>query len=130
MKKHDIWLEITTLIIPGKNDSKDELTAIADFISKELGSDTPWHISSFHPDYQMTGVSETPADTLVKAYEIGKEAGIDYVYVGNAMIDKGRDTECPNCGEVLIRRKWFEVSENKIDKGKCPKCRNKIAGYF
>jgi pyruvate formate lyase activating enzyme len=130
MKKKGIWVEVTTLIVPGENDSDDELTAIAEFIAKEMDTDTPWHISSFHPDYQMTDKDGTPPETLTKAYSIGKDAGLDYIYVGNAMIDLGRDTECPKCGETVIRRKWFEVSENKLKGNKCPKCGHKIAGHF
>lgn len=130
MKKKKIWLEVTTLIIPGKNDSDDELKQAAEFVAGELGRDTPWHLSAFHPAYKMLDVPPTPVETLVRAYKIGKEAGLDYVYVGNVAIDTGRDTECPGCGETLIRRRWFEVLENKVEKGRCPACGHEIAGVF
>jgi len=130
LKKKGVWLEITTLIIPDQNDSEDELTDIAEFIVKELGDETPWHISAFHPDYKMQESYLTPDETLVKAYSIGKDAGLDYVYVGNSDVHTGKDTRCPQCKEVLIKRKWFEVTENIIEKNKCPKCGHKIPGYF
>jgi pyruvate formate lyase activating enzyme len=128
LKKVGVWVEVTTLVVPEKNDSDEELKQAAEFIAGELGKETPWHISAFHPDYKMLDSYPTPVETLVRAYKIGKDAGLDYVYVGNVSMEEGRDTKCPKCGEVLIRRRWFEVLENKVKNGKCPKCGCGIAG--
>ncbi len=130
LKKKGIWFEVITLVIPGKNDSVAELTQAANFLAKEIGRETPWHLSAFHPDYKMLDVPPTPARTLERAYKIGKDAGLDYVYIGNVMSENGRDTHCPRCGTVLIRRSWFDVLENNIAHGECPECGHKIAGYF
>jgi pyruvate formate lyase activating enzyme len=129
-KKKGIWIEVVTLIVPEQNDSDEELTSIAEFIADELGDETPWHISAFHPDYKMQDSYPTPDETLVKAYSIGKDAGLDYVYVGNSDVHTGKDTRCPQCKEVLIKRKWFSITDNVVKEGKCPKCGHKIAGYF
>jgi pyruvate formate lyase activating enzyme len=130
LKKKGIWTEVTTLIVPGQNDSEDELSQIAEFISKEVSPETPWHISAFHPDYKMRDNEATPVETLTQAYKIGKDAGLHYVYVGNVAIGKGTDTECPNCGETVIRRKWMQVIENRVEGNKCPNCGHEIAGRF
>jgi len=103
LKKKGVWVEVTTLVIPG---------------------------DAFHPDYKMRDNTATPAESLVAAYKIGKEAGLHYIYVGNAMVDLGRNTECPKCGNAVIRRKWFEVAENALKKNKCPECGTEIAGCF
>ena len=130
MKKKKIWLEVTTLIVPKENDKIDELTAIAKFIADELDPDTPWHISAFHPDYKMTDRDATSSNILKTAYKIGKDAGLNYVYVGNAQVDVGRNTACPRCGKILILRDGFDVTKNKLNKNKCPTCGHKIAGHF
>ncbi len=130
LKKRGVWVEVTTLVIPGKNDSTEELREAAEFISKELGKDTPWHLSAFHPDYKMRDVPATPLETLERAYGIGKEAGLNYIYIGNIDSPTGRDTVCPKCGSVLIRRGWFDVYENRIREGKCPECGHRITGFF
>lgn len=129
-KKKGIWLEVTTLLIPGQNDSDDELREIAEFIAEELGEDTPWHVSAFHPDYKMMDSYPTPPERLLRAYSIGMETGLDHIYIGNVSISTGRDTKCPKCGEVLIHRRWLEVLENHLKKGKCPKCGHTIVGHF
>jgi len=129
MKKKKIWVEVTTLVVPGENDSDEELKSIAEFISKEMDKDTPWHISAFHPDYKMMDHEATPIDTLTHAYELGKEAGLNYIYVGNVNVGLGADTICPKCGETVIRRKWLQMISNDVKKGKCS-CGHKIAGRF
>ncbi len=129
-KKKGKWVEVVTLLVPKQNDSDKEIRQIAEFISKELGPGTPWHISAFHPDYKMLDGQQTPLATMERAYKIGKEAGLHYIYVGNIESKLGRDTICPKCGETLIRRAWFDVLENKITGGKCSRCQNKIMGYF
>jgi len=133
LKKKGVWVEVTTLVVPGKNDSDEELRQAAEFIAGELGRETPWHLSAFHPDYKMLDIPATPLKTLMRAYKIGKEAGLEYVYVGNVATDVGIDTCCAKCGEVVVRRRWMEVLENKLSgrkPGQCPKCGHLIAGYF
>jgi pyruvate formate lyase activating enzyme len=120
-----IWLEITTLIIPGYNDSMDDLRGIAQFIS-DLDPDIPWHVSGFYPTYKLTDAPPTSVQILRKAVEIGKEAGLKYVYEGN--VREGIDTSCPSCGETLIVRDGFQVLQNRVKDGKCPQCGAEIAG--
>jgi pyruvate formate lyase activating enzyme len=127
MKKLGIWVEVTTLIIPGENDSQQELTAIAKFIA-DLDKDIPWHISRFHPDYQFTDYSATPVDTLRKARQIGKQEGLRYIYLGNVL--EGSDTYCYNCNELLIKRSYFNTERNNIKKGRCPVCSAEISGIW
>jgi len=128
MKKLDIWVEITTLIIPEQNDSEHELTEIARFIAG-VDPEIPWHISRFHPDYNYTDTHGTPIDTLRKAYAIGKSEGLSYIYIGN-VLGESEDTVCPNCQKSLIKRTGFFAGQNKIVAGKCPHCSKSIAGVF
>ena len=128
-KIHDygIWLEVTTLVIPGVNDDPQELRAIAEFIAVELGVETPWHVSRFYPQYKLQQTPPTPAATLQRAAEIGRESGLKYVYLGN--LAEETDTCCPACGKLLIRRSGFGISTNQVDIiGCCPDCGEKIAG--
>ena len=124
-----IWIEITTLIIPKKNDSDAELKKIADFISN-IDKNIPWHVTAFHPDYKMTDVPSTSSTTLDKAYNIGKKAGLKYVYTGNILDDKHSNTYCPNCKTLLIKRSGFFSNIENIENGKCKKCNEKIAGVW
>lgn len=124
-KKHKVWLEITTLLIPGQNDDEEQLADIAEFIAKELDEETPWHLSRFFPMYQMTGVSPTPEETIYRAREIGKKAGLKYIYGGNLPGDAMENTFCPKCNELVIRRHGYSI-ERLDAKRKCPKCREKI----
>jgi pyruvate formate lyase activating enzyme len=127
MKELGIWLEVTTLIIPNINDDPDELREAAHFVAEELGPETPWHISRFHPMYKLTDVPPTPAETLRRAQEIGKEAGLRYVYVGN--LPGEANTVCHECGELLIRRYGYQIRENHIADGeRCPNCGTPVAG--
>jgi pyruvate formate lyase activating enzyme len=128
IKERGFWLEVTTLIVPEDNDSKDELRSIANFISKELGSNTPWHISAFFPNYKMLDKTSTPPKSLKKAYEIGKEEGLNFIYFGN--IDQKSITYCPECGFELIVRDRFRVLKNSLTTGECPKCGSKIEGVW
>jgi len=128
MKKLGVWVEVTTLVVPGLNDSDEELAGIAGFIAG-VDPDIPWHISRFHPDYEYTQVSATPVKTLQRASSIGKRAGLRYIYIGNVM-GEGENTLCPNCGQTLIRRQGFYVEENKVSGAKCPFCNTAIAGIF
>jgi len=124
-----IWEEITTLIIPGFNDSENELKEIAQFLVT-ISPDLPWHISAFYPNYKMLDVPSTPKETILKAYHIGKEAGLKYVYTGNIPDSNYESTYCPNCGFKLIERWGIEMIENNLLGDKCPKCGTKIAGRF
>jgi pyruvate formate lyase activating enzyme len=128
MKELGIWVEITTLIVPGKNDSEKELTDIASFIAL-VGKEIPWHISRFHPDYQFNEVAPTPVKILEKAKEIGEEQGLRYVYVGNVP-NETNDTVCPECHALLVKRSYMSVKENKIVDGKCPQCGVIVDGKF
>ncbi|MBI2974517.1 MAG: AmmeMemoRadiSam system radical SAM enzyme [Deltaproteobacteria bacterium] len=130
IKKLGIWMEITTLIVPQMNDDKKELEEIANFIAS-VGNDIPWHISRFHPQYKMSDKPATPEDTMQMAYEIGKKAGLKYVYMGNIPGHESESTFCWKCGEKLIERFGYNIGFNKIDAGKsCPKCKVKIDGIF
>ncbi len=124
-----IWIEITTLIIPGLNDSPDELKKTADFIVS-VGEDIPWHVSAFHPTYRMTDRPPTPASTLLAAREIGRAAGLRYVYTGNIAGQGGEDTLCHACGATLIERRGFSILANSLSMGTCPKCSAPCDGIF
>lgn len=128
MKEQGVWLEVTTLIIPTLNDSPEELGEIADFIVQELGPETPWHVSRFHPTYRLRDKPSTPVATLKRAYDIGRDAGLHYVYTGNIPGRGGEDTLCPECGEVIIKRLGFSIRDIRLDKGHCAHCGASIAG--
>ena len=120
--------EVTTLVIPGINDATAELREAAQFIAQELGTDTPWHLSRFFPDYQLAEVPPTPLETLQRAWEIGQEEGLKYVYLGNIPNEESQNTFCPDCGEVLIRRSLLRRVTNRLQDGHCPNCGCHIAG--
>ncbi len=128
IRKMGWWLEVTTLIIPGLNDSRQELESIADFIVHNLGAHTPWHLSRFHPTFKLTDRSSTPVETIEKACQIGKEAGLDYVYTGNLPGHDGEHTYCPGCRQKVISRWGFQIRDVKLKKGACPDCQTQIAG--
>lgn len=123
------WLEITTLIIDGKNDSDEELTHIAQFI-RSISPNIPWHISACHPDYKMTDIRVTPIKTLKQAFKLGKQAGLHYIYTGNTADSTHEKTVCPQCETVIIRRNMFDVTENILQKGTCPTCQTIIPGIW
>jgi len=123
-----IWLEVTTLIVPGQNDSEDELKDIASFIATELSPDVPWHISRYHPDYRYDASPPTPMSTIEQALKIGKQAGLRYCYGGNIPGHPSEQTYCYNCNSLLIKRWGFSTVENNIVDGKCPQCGTEIAG--
>ncbi|MEK7213109.1 MAG: AmmeMemoRadiSam system radical SAM enzyme [Patescibacteria group bacterium] len=124
-----VWVEITTLIIPGENDSDDELKRLAEFIAS-VSPNIPWHLSAFHGDYQMRSHPATSAETLIKAKKIGGAAGLKYVYVGNVEAGEYGHTFCPECGEILIERGYMSAEIKNLKNGKCDKCSAKIAGMF
>jgi pyruvate formate lyase activating enzyme len=127
-RNRGIWIEITTLIIPGLNDSDMELREIADFIVANLGIDTPWHVSQFHPTYKLTALPKTPAATLRRARDIGIAAGLRYVYEGNVPGEGGENTNCPSCAKLLIKRYGYIIEADWINNGACPHCGANIAG--
>ncbi len=128
VKEAGLHLEVTTLVIPDLNDSTEELTQLARFIAEKLGKETVWHISAFHPDYEMRNKHATPIETLEKAFAIGKEAGLDYIYYGN--VGKENDTLCPNCRTVLVKRNGYFVEVIEGFSGKCPHCDYEIKGIW
>jgi pyruvate formate lyase activating enzyme len=131
--KHEteVWTEITTLLIPGKNDSDEEITAMCQWINKELGPDVPLHFSAFHPDYKMADVPPTPVSTLVRARAIALKEGLQYVYTGNVHNIEGDTTFCPKCHSKLIERDWYQINAYRLtEDGHCPDCGTAIAGKF
>jgi pyruvate formate lyase activating enzyme len=127
-RKQGIWIEITTLIIPGHNDSDSDLKGIASFIAANLGKETPWHVSQFHPTYQLTDAPRTPVSTLRRARDIGLAAGLQYVYEGNVPGEGGENSWCPACSELLVERYGYKILSNNIVNGACHKCGLKIVG--
>ncbi len=130
MAQMDLLVEVTTLLIPGLNTDRTELTALADFLVTRMGPDTPWHISRFHPTYKLTNRAATPTEELTAAREIGLAAGLKYVYTGNVWADNngGEHTYCKQCGTRLIDRTGFIVNRNHIRDGKCPDCGSPVPG--
>ncbi len=127
----EVWVEITTLLIPGLNDSADEIAKMSAWIAKELGVDVPLHFSAFHPDYKMTNIPATPAETLIQARQIAQAAGLLYVYTGNVHNREGDTTYCPSCNSALIVRDWYEIEQYRLTPdGHCPDCNTRIAGHF
>ncbi len=124
-----IWLEVTTLLIPQENDSDAEVRQIAEFISKELGPDVPWHVSSFHPTHRLTDRPRTPLETLRRARKIGLSAGLQYVYQGN-IPGEGEDTLCPGCRKSVISRIGFTLRSNHLQAGRCPHCLTPVEGVW
>ncbi len=132
LREMKFWVEIVTLIIPGFNDSDDELKQMADFLAGVF-PDIPWHVTAFHKDYKMTDPDNTSAETLIRAANIGVKAGLKFVYAGNlpGMVGNLENTYCPECKELLIERYGFKVLQNRIGKeGKCPKCEVVIPGFW
>jgi pyruvate formate lyase activating enzyme len=128
MHSMGIWVEVTTLVIPGQNDSDRELSDIAAFIA-QVDPDIPWHISRFHPDFQYLDSTPTPVSTLKRAYAIGRENGLRYVYIGN-VLGEAEDTLCPNCGRTVIGRTGFSISSRRLQENRCLDCNSPIAGIF
>ncbi|HTY01724.1 MAG TPA: AmmeMemoRadiSam system radical SAM enzyme [Bacteroidota bacterium] len=131
LHREGVWVEIVTLVVPGFNDSDGELRDIAGFLAS-VSADIPWHVTAFHPDYQMQDVDRTPARTLLRATEIGRESGLRFVYAGNlpGMTGDNENTYCPACHELLILREGFHVRRNGIHQGKCPRCSQVIPGIW
>lgn len=130
MKSNGVFVEVTTLVVPGLNDAPEELHALASFLVKELGPNTPWHISRFHPTYRLTDRPPTPVSTLRSAREIGLAAGLKYVYTGNVPGDTGENTFCPACAATLIERWGFQVRQVNLKEGCCGACGARIEGVW
>lgn len=129
-KHYGMHVEVVTNIIPGFNDDEAQLKGIASWIRDSLGEDTPWHVTRFRPHLRLSFVMSTPISTLERARDIGIHAGLTYVYVGNVPGHTGQNTHCHHCKTRLIERSVFDVIENKIKGGRCPKCGTKIPGAF
>jgi len=131
--KHEtnVWLELTTLLIPGKNDSDKEIDEMSQWVVEKLGPDVPMHFSAFHPDWKMMDVPSTPKETLVRAREIAMKNGVRYAYTGNVHNEAGDSTYCHQCGEKLIGRDWYVLSDWRLTAdGKCASCGTPCAGVF
>jgi pyruvate formate lyase activating enzyme len=128
MKELGIWVEVTTLVVPGSNDSPEELKGIAEFLAG-VDKFMPWHISRFFPNYKLTDLDATSEQTLRMAEEIGRKAGLKYIYIGNVS-GYGNDTHCHNCKKLLIKREGFNILENNVKENKCAFCSAVIPGRF
>lgn len=130
-RETSVWLEITTLLIPGYNDSDKEITAMSQWIMTELGPDVPLHFSAFHPDHKMPEVPATPPATLVRARDIAMQEGLHYVYTGNVRYREGDTTYCPQCHAALIERDWYQIGHYRLTRdGHCPDCGAAVVGRF
>lgn len=127
MKELGVWIEVTTLIIPGENDSDKELKELAGFLSG-VDVNIPWHISRFHPDYKFTDHAATPLETLKKAREIGRESGLRYIYLGN--VAEGGNTYCYQCGTLVVERRYMGLNRINLKEGRCPNCGVSIEGVW
>jgi pyruvate formate lyase activating enzyme len=124
------WIELTNLLIPGFNDSPEEIKELSKWVVNYCGNDTPLHFSAFHPDYRMIDIPSTPFSTLQTAYDIARETGLKYVYTGNIADEETASTYCPSCSELLIRRSWYDVKIKGLDGNKCSNCGYEIKGIF
>ena len=123
-----VWVEVTTLIIPGYNDSEEQLRGLAEFLAR-VSQDIPWHISAFYPMYRLKDVPRTGVEARRRGVEIGHDVGLNYVYAGNIPGEK-EDTKCPVCSEMLVERSSYRVMRNSVVDGRCPKCGTAIAGLW
>ena len=129
-KETDVWIELTTLLIPEENDSPEELKQMCDWILNNLGDYIPLHFTAFHPDFKITDKPRTPISTLKMAREIALSLGIKYCYLGNVIDQESQTTYCPKCKTPLIERDWHTVRMNNLEKDKCNQCNTVIAGRF
>lgn len=130
MRDLGVFVEVTTLVVPGLNDEAGELRQLAEFLVADLGADTPWHVSRFHPTYRLTDRPPTPVATLRAARAIGLAAGLKHVYTGNVPGDPGENTFCPGCGQTVIERRGFRVADSRLKQGRCAECGETIAGVW
>ena len=125
-----VWTEITTLLIPGKNDSDEELRALSRFVADELSQDVPLHFTAFHPDWRLRDTPATPPETLLRARAIAQDAGLRYVYTGNIHDPEGQSTRCPSCQAKVVGRDGYRITDWALDAGRCRACGTAIAGHF
>ncbi len=130
IKQSGVWLEITNLVIPGKNDDPEMIRKMSRWIKNNLGPDVPLYFSAFYPQYRLQNLPTTPSETLEKAYKIAREEGLNYVYIGNVFGNMKINTFCPKCGKIVIKRDGYSIKENNIVSGKCKFCGNSIAGVW
>jgi pyruvate formate lyase activating enzyme len=131
VQETEVWVELTTLLIPGENDSDRELEALTTWVVEHLGPDVPLHFSAFHPDWKMLDTPATPPSTLQRARQIAKKNGVRYAYVGNVHDPEGDSTWCHNCGNLLIERDWYQLGAwNLTPEGRCGHCGTECAGVF
>jgi pyruvate formate lyase activating enzyme len=129
MRERAIWVEVTTLLVPGRNDSDQELAALAGWLA-DLDREIPWHVSAFSPAYRMLDVPPTPVASLHRAAGLGRDAGLHYVYTGNVPLPGMEDTACCGCGTWLVRRRGLAVIDNRIAQGRCPVCTAAVPGVW
>jgi pyruvate formate lyase activating enzyme len=130
LRESGVWLEVTTLLIPGENDSDQEIHRAAEWFAENLGPNVPWHFTAFHPDFKILDKPRTPTKTLTRAREIARSKGLNYVYTGNAHDVAGGSTWCPGCGNLLIERDWYELGEWNLAGNQCRFCGHEIDGVF
>jgi len=128
-KETSVWFELTNLMIPTLNDDPAETRKLCEWVLTHLGADVPLHFTAFHPDFKLQDKPRTPPETLHRARQIALDAGLHYVYEGNIYSD-GANTYCPQCRELLVRRSWHDVLENRMRNGSCPACGYAIAGVW
>ncbi len=131
----DLWFEITTLLIPGENDSEQEIRAMSEWLLENLGPDVPLHFTAFHPDWKMRDKPSTPLVSLQRARQIAQQSGLHYVYVGNVHDWRADSTYCPGCGQLLIERDWYRLGDYRLrvdsrGRGRCSHCGELVAGFF
>lgn len=129
-RETDVWFEVTTLLIPGKNDGREEIDRASDWFAARLGPDVPWHFTAFHPDFKMLRTPATPTVSLVRARDIARAKGLRHVYIGNVYDRAGGSTWCPSCGTLLIERQWYELGTYNLNGNRCRVCGCEIAGRF
>lgn len=130
VRETSVWVEITTLLIPGLNDSDAELEAQCSWMVETLGPHVPLHFSAFHPDYKMQHIERTPQHTLTRARNIALKHGLKYVFTGNTHDKQGASTYCPNCNALLVERDWFQLGAYNMNGNKCAKCGSTVHGVF
>jgi pyruvate formate lyase activating enzyme len=130
LKEEGVWLEITNLVVPSWTDDLDGIRKMCDWLVEHGFEDAPLHFSRFHPDYKLTNLPATPVETLYQAYEIGKESGLNYVYIGNVPGSEGQHTQCPSCKTNVIERTGYRIDKTRMTDGKCTQCKTKIAGVW
>ncbi len=130
LKKKGVWVELTNLLIPGLNDTKEDIRKMCEWIRKDAGDDTPLHFSAFHPDFEMQNIPPTPVSLLLNAYDIARSEGLKFVYIGNVITRDYENTKCPKCGALIVERLMFRVTQINIKNGGCAFCKENVSGVF